>query len=218
MKVKICGIRDLDELKICISYADAVGFVTEYPIEVPWNLSRDDAKELIARTPPFIFTVVVTTGSVEKIVEIAKHTNANAIQLHGNESVKEVKGIRDELEGVKLIKALPVDAEADGPRILGQAMPYAEVVDAMLLDSKTDEMPAGTGKTFNWEIAREIRERIEKIGKPLILAGGLNSENVERAIQTVRPYALDVISGVETNGRKDERKVREFVRAAKHML
>jgi len=195
-----------------------VGFVTEYPIEVPWNLSRDEAKELIARTPPFIFTVVVTTGSVEKIVGIAKHTKANAIQLHGSESLKEVKRIRDELEGVKLIKALPVDAEADGPRILGQAMPYAEVVDAILLDSKTDEMPAGTGKTFNWEIAREIRERIEKIGKPLILAGGLNSENVERAIQTVRPYAVDVISGVETNGRKDERKVREFVRAAKHML
>jgi len=214
MRVKICGVRDLDELKICIKYADAVGFVTEYPIEVPWNISREKAKQLISKTPPFVYTVVVTAGSVEKVLEIAEYTKANAIQLHGNESEKEVEEIVKELDA-KVIKALQIDLETGkiyNKNPIEVAKSYARYVDAVVLDSKTKNMPAGTGKPFNWEIARKVREKIEI---PLILAGGLNSRNVKQAIEIIKPHAVDVISGVETNGKKDEKKIREFIIAAK---
>ena len=217
MRVKICGIRDEEELKMCVKYADAVGFVTEYPSDVPWNITREEARELISKTPPFTCTVIVTSGSVEDVVELVEYTKPNAVQLHGNESEEEVKEIIEAVDA-KVIKALPVDVGTG--RVYGRdaveaALSYEKVgVDAILLDSKTERV-GGTGKTFNWEVARRVRE---EIGIPLILAGGLNSGNVGRAIEYVKPYAVDVISGVETNGRKDERKVREFVKAVKVFL
>ena len=214
MRVKICGIRDEQELKICAKYADIVGFVTEYPMEVPWNISREEAKRLISKTPPFIYTVVVTSGRVEEVVEIVEYTKPNAVQLHGNESEKEVREIVEALN-VKVIKALPIDVKTGkvyGRDAIDAALSYERTgIDAILLDSKTDKI-GGTGKTFDWDIARRVRE---KINIPLILAGGLNSRNVKKAIEYVKPYAVDVISGVETSGRKDERKVKEFVMAAK---
>ncbi len=214
MRVKICGIRNEEELKICIRYADAVGFVTEYPSEVPWNITREEARKLISKTPPFIYTVIVTSGSVEKVIDLVEYTKPNAVQLHGNESEEDVKEIVEGVD-VKVIKALPVDVKTG--RVYGRdavevALSYEKTgIDAVLLDSKTDRV-GGTGKTFNWEIARKVRE---KIRLPLILAGGLNSKNVRKAIEYVKPYAVDVISGVESEGRKDENKIREFVRAAK---
>jgi len=214
MKVKICGIRNEEELKICIRYADAVGFVTEFPSEVPWNITREEARKLISKTPPFIYTVIVASGSVEEVIDLVEYTKPNAVQLHGNESEEDVKEIVEGVD-VKVIKALPVDVKTG--RIYGRdaidvALSYEKTgIDAVLLDSKTDRV-GGTGKTFNWEIARKVRE---KIRLPLILAGGLNSKNVRKAIEYVKPYAVDVISGVETEGRKDENKIREFVRAAK---
>ena len=217
MRVKICGIRDEEELKMCVKYADAVGFVTEYPSDVPWNITREEVRKLISKTPPFTCTVIVTSGSVEDVVELVEYTKPNAVQLHGNESEEEVKEIVEAVDA-KVIKALPVDVGTG--RVYGRdaveaALSYERVgVDAILLDSKTERV-GGTGKTFNWEVARRVRE---EIGIPLILAGGLNSGNVGRAIEYVKPYAVDVISGVETNGRKDERKVREFVKAVKVFL
>ncbi len=213
MKVKICGIRDEKELDVCIKYADAVGFVTEYPSDVPWNISREEARKLISKTPPFVYTVVVTTGSAEDVLEIIECSKPNAVQLHGNENKEEVRKIKEE-SGIKVIKALPIDVRTGkvyGRDAVDVAKAYAGVADAILLDSKTDR-PAGTGMTFDWDIARRVKERIET---PLILAGGLNSKNVQRAIEIVRPFAVDVISGVEVNGRKEEDKVREFVMAAK---
>lgn len=214
MRVKICGIRDEEELEICVKYADAVGFVTEYPADVPWNITRDKARELISKTPPFIYTVLVTSGSFEKVVELVEYTKPNAVQLHGEESEEEVKEIAEAVNA-KVIKALPVDVKTGkvyGRDAVEAALSYEKAcVDAILLDSKTERV-GGTGASFSWEVAKKVRERI---GLPLILAGGLNSENVRRAIEFVKPYAVDVISGVETNGRKDERKVRDFVRAAK---
>jgi len=216
-RVKICGIRDYEELRIAVRYADAVGFVTEYPIDVPWNISREKAKELISKTPPFIYTVVVTSGEVEKIIEIAETTKPDGLQLHGQESLEDVRYIKENV-GTKVIKAIQIDVKsgkAYEKSPVEVALLYEKAgVDAILLDSKT-EMPAGTGKTFNWEIARKVKE---VINVPLILAGGLNSGNVRKAIEIVNPFAVDVISGVETEGKKDERKVREFVRAVKMVV
>ena len=185
-----------------------------YPADVPWNISRRKARELISKTPPFVYTVVVTSGSVEEVIELVKYTKPNAVQLHGSESKEEVREIVKAID-VKVIKALPIDVETGkvyGRDAVEAALSYEKAgVDAILLDSKTDKV-GGTGKTFNWEVAKKVGE---KISLPLILAGGLNSKNVRKAVEYVKPYAVDVISGVETNGRKDERKVREFVMAAK---
>jgi len=217
MRVKICGIRDEEELEICVKYADAIGFVTEHPSDVPWNITREEARKLISRTPPFTCTVIVTSGSVDDVVELVEYTRPNAVQLHGSESEEEVREIV-EVVNAKVIKALPVDVKTGkvyGRDAVEAAQSYEKVgVDAILLDSKTDRV-GGTGKTFNWEVAKKVRERISL---PLILAGGLNSKNVRKAVEYVKPYAVDVISGVETEGRKDERKVREFVKAVKVIL
>ena len=216
MRVKICGIRDLEELKICLNYADAVGFVTEYPLPVPWNISRREAKELISKTPLFISTVVVTSGSVEKVLEIAKYTQPDVLQLHGRESEKEVGEIAKSLkrQSIKVIKALPVDVETGkiyDKEPLGVILSYAKIVDAILLDSWAKDRPAGTGKVFDWSLARQVRKKV----KTLIIAGGLDSQNVRDALEMVKPYGVDVISGVERKGRKDEKKIQEFVGAAR---
>jgi len=220
--VKICGLTNIDDAMLCIEVGvDAVGFVTEYPIPVPWNLSRKKSKELISKIPPFISTTVVTSGKLSDIIEIATYTNPNIIQLHGEESIIDIEKVVETLShnGVKVIKAISIDADSRKAHFeisnpIEAAKSLQETgIHGLLLDSCTRNMPAGTGITISWELAREINE---KTSIPLILAGGLNSNNVRSAIRVVNPYAVDVITGVENvPGRKDPNKVKEFVNAVK---
>lgn len=222
VRVKICGIRSLGDAILCIeSGADALGFVTEYPIPVPWNLEREKTREIISMLPPFVSSTVVTSGSLGKILEIARVTAPDAIQLHGEEKLADIEKTVEKLadDGIKVIKALSIDVDSE--------MAHFEIPDpveaarslqdsgihAIVLDSRTKSMPAGTGLTLSWKIAQEIREQTSL---PIILAGGLNQGNVRDAIRAVRPYALDVITGVETHpGKKDPDKVRTFIEVAK---
>ena len=222
VRVKICGIKSLDDAMLCIKAgADALGFVTEYPLPVPWNLERERVKELISKLPPFVSTTVVTSGSLGKILEIARATVPDVLQLHGEERLADIEKAVDELDndGIKIIKALSIDADSQkakfeipDPVEAAQSLQDSGI-HAIVLDSRTKSMPAGTGITLSWRIAREIREQISL---PVILAGGLNQENVKNAIRTVRPYAVDVITGVEAYpGKKDPDKVRGFIEAVK---
>lgn len=219
VRVKICGITNEEDLFLCVeSGVDALGFVVEYPVDVPWNISRGRARELMRKVPPFVTTTAVVGGEVEHILSIADFTMPHVIQLHGDESPQETRTLVEKLSrrGVRVIKALRinVEEEVEDRTILETARRFASTgISALLLDSKTDAMPAGTGIPFRWEIARKVRDSIDV---PLIIAGGLNPENVRDAIRAVRPFAVDVISGVERNpGRKDEAKVRAFIRAVK---
>ena len=222
VKVKICGITSIDDAMLCIkSGVDAIGFVTEYPIPVPWNMSRKRSRELISKIPPFVSTTVVTSGSLRDIYEIAINTTPNIVQLHGEESISEIEKAVETLHihGIKVIKALSIDTDAQKahfeiPDPIEASLSLQDTgIDALLLDSRTKTMPAGTGRTINWKLAREIKE---KTSTPIILAGGLNHNNVRSAISSVKPYGVDVITGVETTpGRKDPHKVKAFVNAVK---
>jgi len=222
VRVKVCGITSLDDAMLCVDAgADAVGFVTEYPIPVPWNLDREKTKELISKLPPFVSTTVVTSGSLSKILEIAGATTPDAVQLHGEEGLVDIKRTVEELasEGIKVIKALSIDVDTQRARFeIRDPVEAAHSLEdsgvhAILLDSRSKSMPAGTGIALSWKLAREIREQTST---PVILAGGLNRRNVRDAIRAVRPYAVDVITGVEDYpGKKDPDKVRDFIEAAK---
>jgi len=219
-RVKICGVTRAEDIRLCVEAgAHALGFVVEYPLPVPWNLDRMEARDLMRRVPPCIARVAVVGDDPGTIVALAEALNPHAIQLHGSEPLLATAKIVAELKRrrVPVIKALRFNAET------GKTSPSCEDplkaarlieetgVDALLLDSVSDRKPAGTGKSIDWGIARAIRE---SVGIPIVLAGGLHAGNVGTAISAVRPYAVDVISGVEHPvGRKDPEKMRAFFEA-----
>ncbi|MDV3244058.1 MAG: phosphoribosylanthranilate isomerase [Nitrososphaerales archaeon] len=205
MRVKICGITRTEDLDAAVEAgADAVGFIVGFPGSKR-NLSLEVAGEMIRRVPPFVDSVLVTTSDIvedrtDKIVSIGP----NAIQLHGQ---GDPRVLRRAL-GLRLIRAYLV---SDGGEDAREA---ARGFDALLTDTYVKGQSGGTGKTSDWAVCRAVREGIAPV--PLILSGGLRPENVLDAIEVVRPYAVDVSSGVEsTPGVKDRAKVFEFVRRAK---
>jgi phosphoribosylanthranilate isomerase len=225
IRVKICGLMSQSDVQLAVrAGADALGFVTEYPVPVPWNIPRHKAAELAAAAPPFVTTTAVVGGPVERILEIAQVVHPHVLQLHGEETLEEIRTVCSSLKdmGIKVLKALRVDVDT------GQALfPISDPVEAsivladsgisaLVVDSKTSSRPAGTGVALDWNLMREISSTLHL---PLILAGGLTVQNVARAIDLVRPYGVDVISGVEKEaGIKDEGLALDFVRAAKHAL
>ncbi|MCD6319194.1 MAG: phosphoribosylanthranilate isomerase [Candidatus Desulfofervidaceae bacterium] len=223
-RVKICGITNEEDIQLCVcAGVDALGFVVEYPVPVPWNLDREVAKRLMAKVPPFVTKVVVVGDESDKIMAITDMLKPHVVQLHGREPFNVTEKLISELKkrGVQIIKALRFSVETGqlkydiaDPVVACDRLANAGV-NAVLLDSFTDSRPAGTGKPFNWAIARRVREKI-KI--PLILAGGLNAENVGQAIAEVQPYGVDVITGVENPvTKKDPEKVKAFLQAVRQV-
>ncbi len=205
VRVKICGITRTEDLDAAVEAgADAVGFIVGFPGSKR-NLSLEVADEMIRRVPPFVDSVLVTTSDIvedrtDKIVSIGP----DAIQLYGR---GDPRVLRRAL-GLGLIRAYLV---SDGGEDAREA---AKGFDALLTDTYVSGQSGGTGKTSDWAVCRAVREEIAPV--PLILSGGLRPENVLDAIEVVRPYAVDVSSGVEsTPGVKDRAKVFEFVRRAK---
>lgn len=218
MKIKICGIRDEEELKLCSKYADSLGFVVEYPVEVPWNIERNKARELISMSPEDIESIVVTAGDMSKIKGIVNEVEPDTFQLHGDEGPDHVEDIVRYSNdfSFKVIKAIQIDVKTmkvQGREPLNVAKEYQEIgVDSILLDAKRKTNAGGTGLTLDWS---ELFSITDEIDVPVILAGGLNSDNVEEAIDELNPDGVDVISGVETEGKKDESKIKDFVKNAK---
>ena len=209
VRVKICGITSLKDLLIAVEAgADAVGFIIDV-LSSPRSLSVDEAKKLIKATPIFVETVAVTVfeGS-SHIEEISKELNPSIIQVHGLNHLH--KEARERLLDTRLIGALQVKSslEIDG---ITRA---TDAFDAVLLDSYVPGKYGGSGATHDWELSKRVKEAIYP--KPLILAGGLKPENVKEAICTVKPYAVDVSSGVESRpGVKDRKKVFDFIKNVK---
>ncbi len=222
-RVKLCGLMSDEDVAMAVrAGADALGFVTEYPVPVPWNLAREQAAELVRRAPPFVTTVAVVGGEVADMIAIARKVRPNFLQLHGDETLAEIEAVVDALrpEGVKVLKALRIDVdsgeaqfpESDPVRAAG--ILSASGLVGLIVDSKTGSRPAGTGVALDWGV---IARLADAVSIPLILAGGLNSGNVAEAVRYVRPYGVDVISGVErASGVKDEALMRTFVKAVKH--
>ena len=200
IKVKICGTTSLKDAFLAVeSGADAIGFIF-YKMS-PRNISQKEAKEIILQLPPFIETVgVFVNETSDKINRIAEQCKLNSIQLHGEESPALCRRVKR-----KVIKAFRVK-NADSLKSI-----TSYDVSGFLLDSYNDGSKGGSGQVFDWNLAL----RVKKQG-PVILAGGLNPYNIFTAIHRVKPYGVDVCSGVEKSpGIKDHEKIREFIKSVR---
>jgi phosphoribosylanthranilate isomerase len=196
-RVKICGITSAEDAAAAVlAGADALGFV--FVPGTPRCLSAAAAAAIVATLPPFVAAVgVFMDQSATEVLEIAAAAGIQIVQLHGNEPAETGRRMP-----VPVIKALRVRDEASLAPI------GAYPARAFLLDSFVEGQGGGTGQPFPWALAVGAALRA-----PIILAGGLTPETVGRAIATVRPYGVDVSSGVErAPGRKDPQKVKEFIR------
>ncbi len=212
MKVKICGIKTERDLMMAVDAgADAVGFITEVPVDSPRNISLSVASQLIARMPVFVTSVlVIMPKNADEAVNMIYAAKPTAVQIHNALPLAELKKIRE--TGVRIIKTIPVSEHADTEMLIDLIKDLSGIADAVLLDTAIDGKTGGTGVSHNWELSGKV---VLSAGMPVILAGGLTPANVSEAVQCVRPYAVDTASGVETNGKKDEKKVLDFINNAR---
>jgi phosphoribosylanthranilate isomerase len=206
-RIKICGITNIDDATVAVDAgADALGFVFA---QSPRQVDLDTAVRIVEQIPPRIARVgVFANQSAADILRITAYTGMHFAQIHGETGVS--TGLpRGEIHW-RLIRGLRVKSLDDIQNATQDSL--VEICDALLLDAHVEGMMGGTGQTFDWDLAVQA----QSIGKPIILAGGLTSANVGDAIRRVRPYAVDVSSGVEAfPGKKDHDKIREFIRNAK---
>jgi phosphoribosylanthranilate isomerase len=198
MRVKVCGITNYKDAALALDAgADALGF--NFFSRSPRYIDASEARAIIRRLPPFAVSVglFVNVEETAKVAEVAREACVQVLQLHGDES----PAYCSRLQGWPLIKALRLDS---GP-VKENLRQYP--VQAFLLDAKDDVRFGGTGRTFDWALAESVRKF-----RPVILAGGLKTENVGEAIRAVRPYGVDVCSGVESSpGQKDGAKLIAFM-------
>lgn len=199
MKVKICGITCAeDALAAVAAGADALGF--NFCPASPRYLDPRNARDIVRGLPPFVTAVgvFVDVVSPEEVRRIARLSGVSVLQLHGEESPDYCRRLRG---SYPLIKALRL-----GGRLNRQTLGEYPV-QAFLLDTYDETRRGGTGKTFDWSLAGSLADL-----RPIILAGGLTPDNVAAAVRAVRPYAVDVCSGVEARpGKKDPEKLARFV-------
>jgi phosphoribosylanthranilate isomerase len=201
VKVKICGItRAVDAQAAVAAGADALGFVF-YERSVR-HLSAAQAAAIIGELPPFVARVGVFVNAPEPFLrEVAGECGLDTLQLHGNEPPEFCR----RLQPWKIIKAFRMHNR----ETLRRLPEYSGL--AWLLDSYVPGQMGGSGERFDWDLAGEAA----KLGGKIILAGGLTPANVAEAVRRVRPYAVDVSSGVESApGKKDPHKIRDFIQAA----
>ncbi len=196
MRIKICGITNPEDAFAVVDFgADAIGFV--FHPESPRFVTPDTAKTILSALPPFITCVGVFVDRDKSEVEkIARDVGLDSVQFHGSETPDDCKISK------KAIKAIRVKDLAD----LEPLKKYR--VSAFLLDTYAPDAIGGTGQVFNWDIALKAKN----FGR-IILAGGLTPENIGKAIKWVRPYGVDVSTGVESSikGKKDHRKLKLFI-------
>jgi phosphoribosylanthranilate isomerase len=212
MKVKICGIKTEHDLSMAVhAGADAVGFITEVPVASPRRISLSVASQLIARVPIFVTSVlVIMPKNADEAINMIYAARPTAVQIHNALPLAELRKIRE--TGVRIIKTIPVSEHADTEMLIDLVKDLSGIADAVLLDTAIDGKTGGTGVSHNWEFSSRV---VLSAGMPVILAGGLTPSNVSEAIQCVRPYAVDTASGVETNGKKDKKKVVDFINNAR---
>ncbi|ESS02494.1 MAG: phosphoribosylanthranilate isomerase [uncultured archaeon A07HR67] len=202
-RVKVCGLTRGADLKATVEAgADAVGVISEVPIDTPREVDPAKAAELLADVPPFVTATLVTMpASPERAVELVRTVGPDAVQLHGEWTPDEIGYIRAETERKVLLAV-----DADDPI---QAEEFDGVADALVVDSTRDSGAGGTGETHDWGMTGDLAARLTV---PVVLAGGLTAENVGEAVRAADPFAVDVSSGVElSEGRKDHNAVARFV-------
>jgi phosphoribosylanthranilate isomerase len=195
--VKICGITNIEDAVECVRLgANMLGFIFA---DSPRRVDVDTVKHIDRIIGGDARTVGVFTDETEEIISIAHDCDLTHVQLHGGQSEEFAR----RLGASRVIRVARVENEASV-----DALAQYETAAFYLLDTYKKGVAGGTGETFDWELA----VRAKSLGKPLILSGGLNPDNVSEAVQMVQPYAVDVSTGVETSpGKKDLAKVKEFI-------
>jgi len=202
VKVKICGLTNLEDAKAAGDLgADYLGFIF-YPPS-PRYIFPEGAFEILKELPSSVKKVAVVVNADYELLKKLLNGGFDLIQLHGDETPEILKKI----PASRVIKVFRVRDNFDKNLLKGWENTYA-----FLLDTYKKGTYGGTGETFNWDIAKRLVEE----GFKIFLSGGLTPQNVKRAIEKVKPYAVDVSSGVEAyKGKKDLNKLREFVSLAK---
>jgi phosphoribosylanthranilate isomerase len=215
MYVKICGIRRQEDALIAAELgADAIGLLVGQKHNSPDFVSATVARDIARALTPSVEPVLVT--QVEDVVELERlwqESEITTVQLHSEIAPSSVEGLRGRIPHLKIFKSVSV-ISADS---VAYPEAFKKLVDGFVLDSvnlATNQV-GGTGKTHDWSVSRQIVMRYSEV--PIILAGGLNSENVRSAIERVRPFGVDVNSGTKAaDGFKDPPKMEAFIAQAKH--
>ena len=197
VKVKVCGITNTDDAFAAVALgADALGFIFA---PSPRRISPEDARNIIQAIPPLVKAVgVFVDQDPAEIKEIIHFCGIDLIQLHGDEP----PGLCSEFMPFT-IKAIRMRDQT----VIGSMEQYRGSVRAMLLDTYSRESVGGTGKSFNWDLAVQAKG----VGIPIILAGGLGPSNIAEAVSVVKPYAVDVNSGIEDRpGKKNHALLKEL--------
>jgi len=199
-KVKICGLTTLEDARFASgALADYLGFIF-YP-DSPRYIEPAKAGAIINWLEGPQKVGVFVNQPLDDVNSIARQTGVDLVQLHGNESPEYC-----ELVEKPVIKVFHITENKSADELKAEILPYMDVADYFLFDTKADGLWGGTGKTFNWNILNEITDE-----KPFFLSGGLNPDNVTDAIKTVNPTAVDLSSGLEESpGLKDFDKVERF--------
>jgi phosphoribosylanthranilate isomerase len=209
-RIKICCIASENEARIAIeSGASAIGLVARMP-SGPGPISDELIKRIAITVPPPIATFMLTSETdAGQIIAHHSRTNTNTIQIVDELKSGSYADLRLALPGIKIVQVIHVIDE----KSVEEALSISGMVDAILLDSGNPKLKikelGGTGRIHNWKLSRQIRENSKC---PIFLAGGLNPDNVRQAIDEVQPFAVDVCSGVRTDGKLDETKVKMFIR------
>ncbi len=212
-RVKICCIQSVDEARLAIRLgASALGLVSEMP-SGPGPIPEELIEKIARVIPPGVASFLLTSQQdVSAIVAQQRRTGVNTLQLVDKLPSGAHQELRRSLpEGIQIVQVVHVT----GQESVGEAIAIAPHVDALLMDSGNLQLAVkelgGTGRTHDWTLSRRIRETVPI---PVFLAGGLRASNVLDAISEVRPFGVDVCSGVRTDGRLDEEKVAAFIRNA----
>lgn len=208
-RIKICGLKRYEDIfYVNRQMPDYAGFVfAPGKRQVKPDFAELLAKELDARIEK---AGVFVNEEADRVIEVVKRCGLNIIQLHGYENQDYINVLKKELEiripekSIRIWKAIGIK-DADSTKKIND---YE--VDAFVLDAFSEGTYGGSGKTFNWDLVANLRRYPN-----IVLAGGLNAENVKKAVSKMRPYAVDVSSGVETHGSKDEEKIKKFIHSVR---
>lgn len=206
-RIKVCGITNPQDALFAVEAGvDALGFI--FHSRSPRYIEPEEARLIIDQLPPFVDVVGVFVDKKRvEVEEIVQYCRLNYAQLHGQESPKSTERLFRFASPCEIIKAFRVGSQTSPEEF----KPYVPHVRAFLLDTYEKDLFGGTGKSFDWKIIDGL-----ELVRPFILAGGLNPQNITDALEAVRPYCVDVNSGVEMSpGIKDHQLIREFVRAVK---
>ena len=203
-RIKMCGLTRVKDIDFGVSMGlDALGFI--FYDKSPRNVSPDFVRGVVSKLPPFLASVgVFVNRDREEVEEIVEYCGLSHAQLHGKENYKYCERVERNASPCHVIKAFRVSETTKRSDFTS----YDDVVHGYLLDTYSKGNPGGTGEVFDWEIIKRL-----DLQRPMILAGGLTPENIKEAIQTIRPFGVDVNSGVEVEpGIKDHSKLMDLVR------